>query len=141
MAKKKKVLHRNPTPGEIQLYAIDADNKSKLIISITTTLIIWGVIAFVFYRMTHCIEALIGERTFADIKIDARLSISIIMAKSVPWLFGIAGVIYGLLQRSLKRRNIMKNHEHIKKLETKINKKRKSSRLTVKGETRKEDKI
>ena len=140
MAKKRKDLSKNPTRGEIQRYAIDAENKSKRIISIVSTLIIWSVIGYVFYRITSCVEVLAGKQTFADINIDAGLKVSII-TKVIPWFVGISGVTYGLVQRSLKKRNIMKNHDHIEKLEKKINEKRKSSRLTSKGETRREDKI
>jgi hypothetical protein len=84
------------------------------------------------------VVALAGKSTFADVgfRILGNLKIS----EGISYIFGTGGVVYGVGQRQLRRRNIERIVPLKNRLEEILDSKRTSSGLTPKGTTRPEDK-
>jgi len=77
------------------------------------------------------VVALAGKSTFADVgfRILGNLKIS----EGISYIFGASGVLYGVGQRQLRRRNIERIVPLKNKLEKILDPKRTSSSLTSKG--------
>ena len=105
--------------------------------SIINNLIRWGC-AVLIIRYAHLmVIALAGEQTMADIGI--RFFADLRISSALAWLFGGGGALYGLRQRKLRRDTIERLEGRVKKYEKQLDPKRSSSRLTTRGETRKDD--
>jgi hypothetical protein len=83
------------------------------------------------------VVALAGKSTFADVgfRILGNLKIS----EGISYIFGAGGILYGVGQRRLRRRNIERIVPLKNKLEKILDPNRTSSSLTSKGTTRPED--
>lgn len=97
----------------------------------------WGTLAFVAYMAKESVALLAGQSTTANLNFLGRLDVSI----SIAWAVGLSGVAYGWWQRKLRRDTIERLEKRIAELETIVDPKRTSSRLTQRGDTRPEDRI
>lgn len=131
MSKKKRAVAPQQSI-KVRLRWIDTTGK------IANTAIAWGGAVMITYWGFRSIEVLSGHSTFADIGVRVLANVSI--SKAVAWLFGCSGVVYGIKQRRLRRDTIENLQARIKLLEKTIDSKRTTSGLTVRGETREEDK-
>lgn len=119
---------------------LNAVIKTKLIDatgSVLKTAIFWGSIVGIAYFANGMVMALAGKSTVADIGISflGHVEISAMFSYAV----GISGAAYGLGQRKLRRDTVERLQNRIKQLELQLDPGRTSSKLTSRGETRKED--
>ena len=98
----------------------------------------WGCVALVAYFGYRSVASLSGHDTFAQIAVKFWADFRV--GEYVPYLFGASGIFYGVRNRKLRKDTIESMAAQIKKLEQQIDKRRSSSRLTPRGETRPEDK-
>lgn len=63
------------------------------------------------------------------------------VSSAVAYLFGGSGVVYGLRQGQLRHKKIADLTAHTQSLETIIDPKRTTSKLTTQGKTRPEDRV
>lgn len=96
----------------------------------------WVLIAFFAYLG---VDSLAGKITFANIGINFLSEVKTSISLSIT--VGIIGAVYGLKQRKLRRDTVEILQTRIKELESYIDKNRSSSKLTVRGDTRPEDKL
>jgi len=89
------------------------------------------------------IFCLAGKTTLAVVDVDI-FDINFVtelgLTKIAGTLVVFGATCWALLERKLRKKAIKRLHEHPKKLETIIDSKRSTSRLTIEGETRPEDK-
>jgi hypothetical protein len=83
------------------------------------------------------VVVLAGKSTFADV--GFRVLGDIKISDSIAYLFGAGGVVYGVGERQLRRRNIERLSKEKNDLERLLDPNRTSSRLTPRGTTRRED--
>lgn len=97
----------------------------------------WGGICLCAYFAYKSVSALAGRTTIASIivRVLGQLRLPEILGSGV----GLVGVVYGLGQRSLRRRNIRRLAKAKQELETRLDPDRTSSGLTPLGTTRPED--
>jgi p-aminobenzoyl-glutamate transporter AbgT len=98
----------------------------------------WAGVALIAYFAYLSIRVLAGQETFA--RIVVRFLADFRVNEYVAYLFGIGGIVYGLGNRKLRKDNIERMAQRIKDLESLLDPRRSSSRLTPRGETRPEDK-
>lgn len=112
---------------------------SESSVQIGLSFIRWGGIVLVARYIYFSIQALAGTETSADIfvKFLSNLSLSI----SLSWICAIASILYGLAQRKLRKDTIERLQGRIREFEQEKDSKRSSSRLTERGETRREDRL
>jgi hypothetical protein len=94
-----------------------------------------AVIAFCTYLS---IAVLAGKYTFAQIGVSVLGNIKI--SESISYVFGLSGVLYGLKERRLRRKNIQRLSTQIQTLERQKHPNLSSSNLTQRGTTQPEDK-
>ena len=109
-----------------------ASDVSRVISSTMLALIKYGTIFWVCYLS---IKELAGKQTIADIKLMADINFD----RWVAYIFGIGGIGYGITQKNLKEKNIERLSKEKEQLELFLNPDKKSSNLTSKGNTKKED--
>jgi hypothetical protein len=99
----------------------------------------WGSLAFIAYIGRDTIASLAGQYTFADIGISFLGKLSI--TQSIQ--YGLIGSLsfWGVQERRLRRSTIARLAPRIEELEKLIDSKRTSSKLTLVGTTRPEDKL
>ncbi len=85
------------------------------------------------------IDSLAGQSTLADIAVNFMTNIKVSVV--VSWTVAGGGVFYGLRQRKLRRDTVERVQKRNQKLEAIIDKRRTSSQLTPRGDTRPEDKL
>ncbi len=124
---------------EAELRVFKKARTTEGIVQVFLNLIKWGAIVLLARYFYLAIVALAGKITLTDITIGflGNLKVSIALA----WGFGIGGIIYGLVERKLRKDNIERLQGRIKTLEQAIDSRRSSSNLTERGDTRPEDKI
>jgi hypothetical protein len=110
---------------------------SVSIASVINTLIRWAGIVGIVYCIYLSINALAGRQTIANIAVNFLGSLTV--SKSVAYILGGGGVIYGVAERKLRQRTIKRLQGRIQQLETARDPKRTSSRLTERGETNPSD--
>lgn len=93
------------------------------------------MIIAVLFRQS--VVSLAGKYTFADIGVKFLGDFT--ASENVAYIFGAGGIAYGLRRKKLQESNIQRLGEQIKQYEKELDPQRSSSRLTVKGKTRKED--
>ena len=102
-------------------------------------LIFWGAIVAIVYFLSPFLMALAGEKTSADFQVELLWG-----KRLIHWplsiLIGGSGLIYGLRQRSLRRKTIELLEEQSRKFEESVDPGRTSSGLTKKGDTSPKDK-
>jgi len=124
--------------------------KTRRLVDGTTALAsqlirVGGVVGAVYFGITRPIEALAGKGTAADIAVLLRAQLerdggnTWVIAAS--WLLTVLAVVYGWVERTLRRNTVEQLQGRIQALEKSVNPTRTSSALTPRGETRKEDRI
>lgn len=98
----------------------------------------WGCFAYLGYCGYRSVAALAGTSTAADIVV-AFIGEVKSGGKGLAWLLGALGILYGLLERGLRRKTIDRLGSRVKELEAAIDPRRTSSGLTTTGETHPED--
>ena len=137
------------TKEDIEMYKIKA--WSDAIAKIATTLIRISGYVLIVYFVHLMVVSLAGKVTFADININLMANIFIKFVKEIAArgmyiidilsiLVGVGGVIYDIKQSKLRKDTIERLQGRNTELEHKIDPKRSSSRLTIRGETREGDK-
>jgi p-aminobenzoyl-glutamate transporter AbgT len=93
----------------------------------------WGGLAFIAYRGSAAVSALAGQETTTNVALElfANMHVSVALA----WSFGVTGIIYGAIQRKLRKDVIERLTKRITELEKEIDRRRSSSRLTPRGNT------
>lgn len=99
----------------------------------------WGSLAFIAYLGKDAISSLAGQYTFADIGISFLGKLSITQSIQYGLIGGLS--VWGLKERRLRRATIARLAPRIEELEKIIDQKRASSKLTLIGTTRPEDKV
>lgn len=118
--------------------ALRTARRNEGVVSVANNIIRWGGVVLITRYIYMGIAALAGASTFADISVNflGNLEISAVLA----WSGAAGGIIYGMKQRKLKQDTIERTQARIRKLESIIDPKRSSSKLTERGETNPEDK-
>ncbi|MES9987055.1 MAG: hypothetical protein ABW077_04020 [Candidatus Thiodiazotropha endolucinida] len=148
---------------------LEAENKllrqstfGKNVTSIILATIKYGAFVFFIYQIQIAVvsvaENLAGKQTFADIDINTELKAEGNLSlnddsqterqpSKIPLLLGSLGLAFGLigigmakLQNKLRKDTVEKLQERIRSYEKDIDPLRSTSNLTVRGETRPEDK-
>ena len=105
--------------------------------TVSSLVIPWGSIVAIAYWMFGTLQSFGGKSTFADIGIAFFADVKI--SEAVVYLFGGGGVLYGVYQKRLRRKNIERLAPRPIELEKIIDRNRSSSGLTAGGTTRPED--
>ncbi len=87
------------------------------------------------YFALQAVRALAGKTTSASFALVVHWLSSGKLPMVVAWIGACLAIIYGLLERQLRRRKTAYMQDRIKKLETKIDGHRSSSQLTKTGDT------
>lgn len=124
---------------EAELSMLRRSRFSEGTVQVLLSAIRWGAIILIARYSYLSIDALAGKSTLADIGINFLSEIKVSIA--LAWAAGIGGAAYGLSQKKLRRDTVERLQERIKMLELGYNPERTSSRLTVRGDTRLEDKL
>ncbi|MBI1790615.1 MAG: hypothetical protein HYR60_24050 [Acidobacteria bacterium] len=114
---------------------------AKVVDSITTvvhSLVRYGGVALPFFFMYKVAEVLAGKTTTADIGLKMFGSVTI--TETVGYGLGLAGTLYGLKERKLRRDKTEYLQDRIQKLEKQMDPNRSTSRLTKRGTTNPMDK-
>lgn len=113
-------------------------NRSEAWVSVLNNGIRWGGLSWIAYCGYLSIMALAGKFTSAKILVNllADKNISVTLA----WSIGAIGLIYGHIQRVLRKNTVERLQSRIVKLEKICDERRSSSKLTPRGDTRREDK-
>lgn len=88
-----------------------------------------------------CVRELAGRQTFADLRfrVIADLKASKYFGLILPWGLTAMATSYGLGQRYLRKRHIKRVSSEHSKIQEKLDPGRRSSHLSKKGETTRED--
>ena len=97
----------------------------------------WSFGALIAFFCFGSIVALAGKYTFAQIGVSILGNMKI--SESISYVFGLSGVLYGLKERKLRRKNIQRMSPQIQALERQMHPNRSSSNLTTRGTTQPED--
>lgn len=113
-------------------------NRSAALVSVFNNAIRWGCLVLIVRYGYLSITALAGKSTSAEFlfNILAMKNISVTFA----WCIGFAGLLYGYRQRGLRKYTIERLQHRNVDLEKLIDDRRSSSKLTPRGDTRREDK-
>lgn len=136
MAQRKK---RQSAPNKAELEYLYKVKQAQVVNSLGRELIKYGGLVFAARYVYLSIDSLAGKSTFAEIGL-AFLARSKFYA-SLGWLVGICGVAFGFYCLWRMKNTIERYQGHINQLETRIDPHRSSSAITVRGNTRPEDKI
>lgn len=124
---------------QTELRSLKATRLSEGWVAVIQSAIRWGALILIARYCYLSVYALAGRVTLADIGISVFGKVEISIA--IAWIIGIGGISYGLNQRRLRRNTVERLQRRIQELEKRHDKKRTSSRLTDRGETRPEDRI
>jgi len=118
-------------------------NLSQGIVAVAQTLVrTGGAVAIVFF-CREAIGDLAGKSTDSDISFTLAgfdfVADGMKPGEIVAYVVSVASILYGYLQKRLKKKIIEKMHFRTEELERKIDPKRSSSHLTSSGDTRPED--
>ncbi|MFC1566913.1 hypothetical protein ACFL4A_03625 [bacterium] len=104
---------------------------------ILSNFIKWTSLIVIIYFIHKSIFYLSGKTADANILIKVLGNINI--KTKIAYSFGFVGVLYGYLQRKLRKDKVAELADRNKQLEKIIHNNRSSSKLTPLGNTRKED--
>lgn len=108
--------------------------------AVLTALIRWGGLCFVvYYGVYKPVEALAGNETIANIAVSLLANIRI--NRALAWVLAGGSMAYGLRERKLRQRTIGRLEGQIRRLETKEDRRRSSSKLTRQGRTNPGDEL
>jgi hypothetical protein len=99
----------------------------------------WGTIAWIAYCLYLSVNSLSGKETISNIavKVFGNLSIN----QWLAYVFAGGGCVWGISERSFRRKKTAELGNRVKELETIIDKNRSSSNLPQTGQTHPEDEI
>lgn len=97
----------------------------------------WIGLCYISTMIYFSIAAMAGKMTVAEI--NAELSGKVDISIYIAWMVGVAGVVYGRVQRTLRRDTVERLQHRNVMLEAELDQRRSSSRLTPRGDTRPED--
>lgn len=104
-----------------------------------------GLVGCSYFGIARPFEALAGRATAADIAVQVKANLAAgdwsTWGLVLPWMVAIGSVVYGLLQRKLRRDAIEGRQARIQALEKAQDPGRTSSTLTTRGDTRREDRL
>lgn len=107
-------------------------------VSVVKAFLKYSTIIICVYFAYLAIAALAGRTTFASIGLSILGNVNV--KDSIYIVLTVGGIIYGVGQRQLRRRNIERLTKQTMELEKRLDPKRTSSGLTKRGTTRPEDK-
>ncbi len=128
-------VQRRPSEGELR-YLLHARIVDR-VADVLNGLVKWGALVLTIYFSYRTVDSLAGKLTFADIAV--RFMTSMTVSKWAAYIFGTGGVLYGLKERQLRRRNIRRLAPTRIEYEKGIDPNRSSSGLTTAGTTSPED--
>jgi hypothetical protein len=108
------------------------------VVSIVGTLLKCVTVVIIARYIYLGVAVLAGKSTLADV--GFRVLGNIKISDSIAYILGVGGVVYGVGERQLRRRNIERLSREKNALERILDPTRTSSRLTPRGTTRREDK-
>lgn len=128
-------MAKNRTKAELEaeLKELKRSRLSFGITSIILSFLRYGSIVLCVYFITTSFTTLAGKETTANVIINFLGNLQ--LSETVPWLFGIGGVLYGYAERRQKQKVIKRQHSRVKTLEHQIDPKRSSSNITDTGDT------
>lgn len=143
MAKKKRAHEEL----EAEIKYLKISKTADRVASVVNSAIRWGGIVCISYFAYLSINILAGKNTTAEFKttiIADLISADHIfkfefMAVTGCLFFGIFGILFGLWQRHLRMNTVERLQGRNQEMEKQIDKRRSSSKLTSRGETRRED--
>ena len=97
----------------------------------------WGYFGYLTYAGQRTLSSFAGKDTFTSVIVSLGSNVSVAVGAS--WAVTIGLVIWVFLERRLRKGTTERLHVRIKDLELQIDRKRTSSELTPRGETRPED--
>jgi hypothetical protein len=128
---------KNRAELEAELKILKSVRRSEAYVVLGQSAIKYGGFVWMSYFAYLSLVALAGQTTFTSIVVDVLGGVK--TSTSLGWFVGIAGAVYGFIQRSLRKDVVERLSGRIKQLEQEIDPRRSSSRLTVRGDTRPED--
>lgn len=119
--------------------ALKISRVSSGVVQVLNQLIMWAALVLIAHEFAQVLIAYAGKETNANIAMSfiSNLEVSVTLSLVV----GIFGFLYGFRQRKLRKDTTERLQGRNQELELIIDPKRSSSKLTSRGETRKEDKI
>ena len=109
--------------------------QSRIVESVTTivtTGLKCAMLVLIFRYLYLSIDVLAGKTTVASVLLNFLGSLTV--SKTLAYLFGGTGVVYGIAERQVRRKTIKRIGGRIKLLEMMIDPDRSSSGLTDKGD-------
>ncbi|MDB4915624.1 MAG: hypothetical protein JWM95_3268 [Gemmatimonadetes bacterium] len=100
-------------------------------------LVRWGGVVLMTYFGYRSVTVLAGETTTADIGIKILSDLKV--SEAAAWIFGAGGMTYGARQRSFRLKANQVLGSRVSELETDIDRRRSSSKLTTRGLTNPSD--
>jgi hypothetical protein len=99
----------------------------------------WGFWAFLAYQARQAVAALAGKTTLANIAVALGAKVSVMLA--VSWAASVGFGIWVFFERRLRKGTIERLTLRNKDLELQLDRRRSSSELTPRGETRPDDQL
>jgi hypothetical protein len=118
---------------EAELKVLKSSKNAQSIALIGQSAIKYGAYVGMAYFGHLSINALAGQATVATVAFNFLSEMHVSVA--LGWTFGVAGIIYGRMERSLCRDVIERLSGRISKFEKGIDSRRSSSSLTARGDT------
>jgi hypothetical protein len=128
----------SPKPSETELRYLLSFRKWDTFAELVRSAIQWGALVGIFYIFYKDLDVLAGRSTFAQIGINLLGNLKV--SRGIIALLTGSGWVYGLGQRSLRRKNIERLAPAKNEVEKRIDKNRTSSNLTSRGTTPKKGK-
>jgi hypothetical protein len=114
-------------------------NGAQGLAATAQTLIRWIGLAFIAFMVKETAVEIAGTETIADVGVKFLADIRV--SESVAWITAFLFGGYGAIQRKLRKDVIQQMSGRMTNLETTIDPKRSSSRLTERGDTNPGDRI
>lgn len=121
---------------------IDFVRKARIaegVIQVLLAIVRFGALVLLGYWAFLAVKEIAGSSTDASIAVEflANFNVSVTLA----WAAAVGGILFGFVQRHLRRNTVERLQGRITDLETERDPNRSSSELTRRGETRPEDKL
>lgn len=141
MSKRKRVFHRKSQAElETENRVLRSANQATGSWGALTTLIKWAGVVWCFYFASVIAKAVAGKRTIVEANAGFTGSFAIhLLTDFLPFFIAAASLLYGLGERKLRQSTVQRLQSRIHELEIYVDKRRTSSHLTTKGDTRPED--
>lgn len=124
---------------EAELKFLRSGRTTEGWVAVLQSIIRWCAVVFIVRYGYLSIDILAGKDTAADIAVNFLANVTVSVA--LAWSVAAGGIYYGHRQNKLRKNTIERLHGRIHELETRLDRKRSSSHLTQRGDTRPEDVI